>query len=65
MKAMQQYIKALSVFVWFDRDKATEDMPLINSLQDGNAASSGTPEEQDQVTSGNDYHSCHDQLIFR
>lgn len=33
--ALQLYTRALSVFIWFDRgrDKASEDIPLINSIK--------------------------------
>jgi len=33
MTAVQQYARALSIFVWFDRgpDSAAEDIPLVDS----------------------------------
>ncbi|GAX84348.1 hypothetical protein CEUSTIGMA_g11770.t1 [Chlamydomonas eustigma] len=33
-EALSLYVKAVSVFVWFDRVRESEDVPLVNSLLD-------------------------------
>ena len=52
LDALESYILAVSLFLWFDRgrSKDSEDIPLINSLDDKVKSKADTEEEVEQVS---------------
>jgi hypothetical protein len=34
LEALSLYVKAVGIFVWFDRVRESEDVPLVNTLLD-------------------------------